>query len=296
MTEQDFEFLRVMLHVSSGLSLGPDKRYLVESRLGMLCRRRGIESIGILVGALRRQPDRELEAAVVEAMTTNETLFFRDRTPFDLFRNVLLPEKLAANAAHRRLRIWCAAVSSGQEAYSLAMTLDEIAPSLAGWKVEILGTDLSFEMLDKAREGLYSQFEVQRGLPIQMLLKHFQQEGDKWRIVPRLRSMVEFRQHNLLQPNAHFGQFDIIFCRNVLIYFDMATKVRVMTALAQRLSPNGAFILGAAETVLGITTTLVADPNHRSIYREAGASDSRRTLPSPRLEARPAPELRRSAS
>ena len=269
MTEQDFDFLRVLLQVRSGLHLSSEKGYLVESRLGMLCRRRGIESISALVATLRREPGRELENAVVEAMTTNETLFFRDRTPFDLFRDVVLPEKLTANAQSRQLRIWCAAVSSGQEAYSLAMLLDEAAPRLAGWKVEILGTDISTEVLEKARQGLYSQFEVQRGLPIQLLLKYFRQEGDKWRVDERIRAMVELKPHNLLEASTHLGQFDVIFCRNVLIYFDVPTKARVMAALSQRLSPNGAFILGAAETVIGITTTLVPDTVHRGLYRDA---------------------------
>lgn len=269
MTEQDFDFLRILLQVRSGLSLSTEKRYLVESRLGMLCRRRGIESIPALVATLRRNPQVELENAVVEAMTTNETLFFRDRTPFDLFRDVILPEKLAANAQSRTLRIWCAAVSTGQEAYSLAMMLDEVAPRVAGWKIEILGTDISAEVLEKARQGLYSQFEVQRGLPIQLLLKYFRQEGDKWRLTERIRNMVELRPHNLLESSSQYGQFDVIFCRNVLIYFDVPTKARVMAALAQRLVRNGAFILGAAETVIGITTTLVPDPQHRGLYRDA---------------------------
>ena len=272
MTELDFDFLRVLLHRRSGLFLSSEKRYLVESRLGMLCRRRGIAGIPTLVNLLRASPVSELEAAVVEAMTTNETLFFRDRTPFDLFRNIILPEKLAANAQRRTLRIWCAAVSTGQEAYSLAMLLDEAADRLSGWTVEILGTDISADVLERARQGLYSQFEVQRGLPIQLLLKHFCQEGDKWRLSERIRAMVEFRQHNLLEPSQHLGQFDIVFCRNVLIYFDVPTKAQVMAALAERLARDGAFILGAAETVIGITTTLVPDAKHRGIYRDASSS------------------------
>lgn len=286
MTELDFDFLRVLLQRRSGLFLSTEKRYLVESRLGMLCRRRGIAGITALVVQLRSSPASELEAAVIEAMTTNETLFFRDRTPFDLFRDVVLPEKLAANADSRTLRIWCAAVSTGQEAYSLAMLLDEAADRLVGWTIEILGTDISVEVLDRARQGLYSQFEVQRGLPIQLLLKHFRQEGDKWRLTERIRDMVTLRQHNLLEPNHQLGQFDVIFCRNVLIYFDVPTKARVMAALAERLARNGAFILGAAETVIGITTTLVPDPQHRGLYRDAASTPQARRPPFPA-----APEL-----
>ncbi|AOG03931.1 CheR family methyltransferase [Bosea sp. RAC05] len=267
MTDADFNFLRLLLHQRSGLSLSPEKRYLAESRLGILCRRRNIADIATLIQKLRPGNDAALEHAVIEAMTTNETLFFRDHTPFDLFRDVILPERLAANAATRSLRIWCAAVSTGQEAYSLAMILDEMGPRLSGWKIQIVGTDISGEVLERARAGLYSQFEIQRGLPIQMLLKHFSQEGDRWRISERLRAMVDLRQHNLLEPNGHLGQFDIIFCRNVLIYFDVQTKARVLEALAPRLAPQGAMFLGAAETVIGISTTVLPDRQHRGVYR-----------------------------
>jgi chemotaxis protein methyltransferase CheR len=285
MTEADFNFLRLLLHLRSGLSLSPEKRYLAESRLGILCRRRGIDGIETLVHQLRHGSDATLESAVVEAMTTNETLFFRDHTPFDLFRNVILPEKLASNASSRMLRIWCAAVSTGQEAYSLAMILDEMAPRLAGWKVHIVGTDISGEVLERARTGLYSQFEIQRGLPIQMLLKHFHQNGDKWQCSERLRAMVELKQHNLLEANSHLGQFDVIFCRNVLIYFDVPTKAKVLGLLAPRLAPEGAVVLGAAETVIGISTTIVPDAKHRGIYRDRrSAHAASATLPlEPRL-------------
>lgn len=268
MTDADFNFLRLLLHLRSGLSLSPEKRYLAESRLGILCRRRGIDGLETLVQQLRQGSDTSLENAVVEAMTTNETLFFRDQTPFDLFRNVILPEKLLTNAASRSLRIWCAAVSTGQEAYSLAMILDDMASQLAGWKIKIIGTDISTEVLERARTGIYSQFEIQRGLPIQMLLKHFQQNGDKWQVSERLRAMVELKPHNLLEPNGHLGQFDVIFCRNVLIYFDVPTKAKVLAALAPRLAPQGAVVLGAAETVIGISTTIVPDGKHRGLYRD----------------------------
>ncbi|CAH1672853.1 Chemotaxis protein methyltransferase 1 [Hyphomicrobiales bacterium] len=269
MTEADFAFLRQLLLQRSGLSLTADKQYLAESRLGILCRRRGLSDIATLVTRLRLGGDRLLENAVVDAMTTNETLFFRDRAPFDLFRDVLLPERLSANAASRSLRIWCAAVSSGQEAYSLAMLIDDVADRLAGWKIEIIGTDISAEILEKARSGLYSQFEIQRGLPIQRLLKHFEQRGDKWQVSERLRRMVDFRQHNLLERNDHFGRFDIVFCRNVLIYFDVPTKVKVLDLLAPRLAPDGALVLGATETVLGLATGFACDPDHRGLYRRA---------------------------
>lgn len=274
MTDVDFNFLRLLLHLRSGLSLSPEKRYLAESRLSILCRRRGIADIETLVEQLRRGSDASLENTVIEAMTTNETLFFRDQTPFELFRNVILPEKLASNAATRSLRIWCAAVSTGQEAYSLAMILDEMAARLSGWTVRIVGTDISGEVLERARTGIYSQFEIQRGLPIKMLLRYFHQDGDKWQVAEHLRAMVEMKQHNLLDPNAHLGQFDVIFCRNVLIYFDVPTKAKVLAALAPRLAPEGAVILGAAETVIGISTTIVPDKQHRGLYRDRNSANA----------------------
>lgn len=277
MTDADFNYLRQLLRLRSGLSLGDDKAYLVESRLGILCRQRNIDTIATMVNRLRYDRDTGLETAVVEAMTTNETLFFRDRTPFDLFRDVLLPEKIAANAATRKLRIWCAAVSTGQEAYSLAMILDEFAPRLGGWRVDLVGTDISQYVLDRARSGLYTQFEVQRGLPIQMLLKYFEQDGDKWRVSSRLRDKLELRQHNLLEPAPQLGQFDIVFCRNVLIYFDLPTKLQALSHLAQRLAPNGALVLGSAETVIGLDSDVAPDPLQRGLYRA-------------RLQVRPSPE------
>lgn len=272
MTDADFNFLRLLLHLRSGLALSLEKRYLAESRLGILCRRRGIDKIGLLVQRLRHGNEIELENAVIEAMTTNETLFFRDQSPFELFRNVILPEKLASNAATRTLRIWCAAVSTGQEAYSLAMVLDEMAARLSGWKVQIIGTDISTEVLERARAGIYNQFEIQRGLPIQMLLRHFQQNGDKWQVSERLRAMVELQQHNLPDPSSHLGQFDVIFCRNVLIYFDVPTKTKVLAALAPRLAPDGAVVLGAAETVIGISAAIAPDKQHRGLYRDHRSS------------------------
>jgi chemotaxis protein methyltransferase CheR len=213
MTELEFEFLRSFLKQRSGLALTPEKRYLVESRLTPVCRRFGLASLGDLIGALKLAQNGTIERAVVEAMTTNETFFFRDRIPFDLFRDTLLPDVLARNASRRRLRIWCAAASTGQEPYSLAMLLQEAAPRLAGWQVEIVATDLSTEVIEKAKLGLYSHFEVQRGLPVQWLIKYFTQVGEQWQIAQSLRSMVDYRQLNLLHSFASLGQFDVIYCR-----------------------------------------------------------------------------------
>ncbi|ACA19164.1 MCP methyltransferase, CheR-type [Methylobacterium sp. 4-46] len=274
MTETEFEFLRGYLKQRSGLALTPEKRYLIESRLTPVCRRFGIATLTELVGALRVAREGAIEKAVVEAMTTNETFFFRDRAPFDLFRDVLLPQMIAARAAARRLRIWCAAASTGQEPYSLAMLLTEAAPLLAGWRIELVGTDLSTEVLEKARLGLYNQFEVQRGLPVQLMLKYFEQVGEQWRISAALRQMVDFRPLNLLDRFDQLGTFDIVYCRNVLIYFDAPTKADVLGRIAAQLAPDGAVLLGAAETVIGITDALTPDPKHRGLYRHGGARAS----------------------
>jgi chemotaxis protein methyltransferase CheR len=268
MTDVEFDFLRGYLKQRSGLALTAEKRYLIESRLGPICRRFGLESLRDLVGALKVSRDLAMEKAVVEAMTTNETFFFRDRTPFDLFKDVLLPEALTRRAAQRRLRIWCAAASTGQEPYSLAMLLQEAGPRLAGWQIDIVATDLSTEVLEKARAGLYSHFEVQRGLPVQMLLKNFEQVGELWRISDSLRRMVDFRPLNLLHPFEQLGTFDIIYCRNVLIYFDAPTKGDVLGRLSASLAPDGALLLGAAETVIGLTDKLVPSPQHRGLYNQ----------------------------
>jgi chemotaxis protein methyltransferase CheR len=266
MTELDFEFLRAFLKARSGLALTAEKRYLVESRLGPVCRRLELDSLSDLVRGLKGGRDPDLENAVVEAMTTNETFFFRDKAPFELFRDVVLPRYLKSRAATRRLRIWCAAASTGQEPYSLAMMLNEAAARLAGWQVEIVATDISNEVLDKARAGLYTQFEVQRGLPIQLLLKYFTQVGDLWQIAPQIRGMVNFKSLNLIKDFNHLGQFDIIYCRNVLIYFDAPTKTDVLRRLAGAMPPDGTLLLGAAETVLGLTDALSPEPEHRGLY------------------------------
>lgn len=266
MTEAEFDFLRTFLKGRSGLALSPEKRYLVESRLGPVCRKFSAASISDLTARLRAGRDGELEKAVVEAMTTNETFFFRDRSPFDLFKDTLLPRVLTNRASVRKIRIWCAAASTGQEPYSLAMMLDEAKARLSGWQVEIVATDICTEVLDRAKAGLYSQFEVQRGLPIQLLLKYFTQEGDQWRIAPAIRAMVDYRPLNLIKDFAHLGQFDVIYCRNVLIYFDQPTKADVLRRLANALAPEGALLLGAAETVIGLTDALVPHPQQRGLY------------------------------
>ncbi|HEU4805703.1 MAG TPA: protein-glutamate O-methyltransferase CheR [Nitrobacter sp.] len=266
MTPLDFEYLRRFLKERSGLDLAADKQYLVESRLIPLARKAGLSGIGDLVQKMKTGAG-ALTVDVVEAMTTNETFFFRDKTPFEHLRETMIPALLQARAARRSLRIWCAAGSTGQEPYSIAMCLKEYGPALAGWRIEIVATDLSNEVLEKSRAGLYSQFEVQRGLPIQLLIRYFKQVGELWQVNADIRAMVQHRQLNLLQDFSHLGAFDVIFCRNVLIYFDQETKVGIFMRLAKQMEGDGFLTLGAAETVVGLTDVFKPHPDKRGLYR-----------------------------
>jgi chemotaxis protein methyltransferase CheR len=265
-TPPDYEYLRKLLKDQSGLDLSADKQYLIESRLVPLSRKAGLQGIPELVQKMKAG-SQSLVAQVVEAMTTNETFFFRDKVPFDHFRQAIMPEVLKARAARRSIRIWCAAGSTGQEPYSLAMCLKEMESQLAGFRVEIIATDLSQEVLEKSRAGLYSQFEVQRGLPIQLLVKYFKQTGEFWQINPDIRAMVQHRQLNLLHDFSQLGTFDIIFCRNVLIYFDQDTKINIFNRLAKGMEQDGFLVLGAAETVVGLTDAFKPYPDKRGLYR-----------------------------
>jgi len=216
-----------------------------------------------------------LTAEVVEAMTTNETFFFRDKIPFDHMKETVIPALVQARAARRSLRIWCAASSTGQEPYSIAMCLKEFGSALAGWRTEIVATDLSQAVLEKSKAGIFSQFEVQRGLPIQMLVKYFTQTGELWQLNAEIRAMVQHRQLNLLQDFSHLGTFDVIFCRNVLIYFDQDTKANIFYRLSRMLEPDGVLALGAAESVVGITNTFKPYPERRGLYRPNTAPAAR---------------------
>jgi chemotaxis protein methyltransferase CheR len=279
----DYEFLRKLLKERSGLDLSSDKQYLVESRLIPLARRVGLNGIAELVAKIKGGSD-ALTSEVVEAMTTNETFFFRDKIPFDHLRETILPALMQARASRRSLRIWSAASSTGQEPYSIAMCLKENAAALAGWRVEILATDLSQGVLEKARAGIFSQFEVQRGLPIQMLVRHFTQVGELWQLNADIRAMVQHRQLNLLQDFSHLGTFDVIFCRNVLIYFDPDTKAGIFDRLAKALDSDGFMMLGAAESVVGITDAFKPHPERRGLYRP-NAARAKRAGAAPMLKA-----------
>ena len=269
MTPFDYEYLRKFLKDNSGLDLSADKHYLIESRLLPVARKAGVPGIAELVQKLKASSP-SIASQVIEAMTTNETFFFRDKAPFDHFRDTVMPEILRARAGRRSVRIWCAAGSTGQEPYSLAMCLKEMGAALAGWRVEILATDLSLEVMEKSKAGLYSQFEVQRGLPIQMLVKYFKQVGEFWQISPEIRAMVQHRQVNLLRDFSQLGIFDVIFCRNVLIYFDQDTKIDIFRRLAKSTESDGFLALGAAETVVGLTDVFKPHPERRGIYRPGG--------------------------
>jgi chemotaxis protein methyltransferase CheR len=261
---QAFATIADVLKARSGLVVGPEKLYLLETRLAPIIRRENLRDLSEL--STRLKPGSALERDVVEAMTTNESLFFRDSKPFDSLRNTVLHRLHAARPPGARLRIWSAAASTGQEAYSIAMVLADLAASMPGRQVEIVGTDIAREPLERARAGFYTQFEIQRGLPMQMLVKHFAKEDGQWRVKPKLREAVSFREYNLLADLRPLGTFDVVFCRNVLIYFDPPTKRRVLEAIARQMPADGVLFLGGAETVLGLTEAFKAVPGENGTY------------------------------
>ncbi|MEE8271365.1 MAG: protein-glutamate O-methyltransferase [Alphaproteobacteria bacterium] len=266
----NFDMFRTLLKQRSGLELSQDKVYLLESRLMPVARKWNLRGLEELASTIRTKRDEQLLQDITEAMTTNESSFFRDSNPFDQFRKIVLPHLLERRATTRRIRIWCAAASSGQEPYSLAIILKEEAARLPGWRVDIIGTDLSTEVLEKARQGVYTQFEVQRGLPVSYLVKYFKQIDDKWELDLEIRRMVEYQEFNLLNDPAPLGRFDVIFCRNVLIYFDQDTKGEVLGRIAKQISGDGILYLGGAETVLGITDKFRRIEGQRGIYQPTG--------------------------
>lgn len=273
MTEDEFDDLRRFLRARSGLDLGSEKRYLAESRLRPMWKQHGLDGPGALVRKLLVDPTGPLAQAVLEAMATHETMFFRDKATFEALRTVILPRLIAARRRTRRLRIWSAAASTGQEAYSVGMLIAELGASLSGWHVSILGTDLSAPAIARARTGTYSQFEVQRGLPVWTLLRHFTQGPTGWTASAELRRPIAFRCFNLLDDLRHLGTFDLVLCRNLLIYLDAATKSQLLARLARALAPDGVLCLGVAETVSGLSEDLVPDPEARgfSVLNPKGA-------------------------
>jgi chemotaxis protein methyltransferase CheR len=261
-----FDTFSALLKSRSGLVIGPDKLYLLETRLAPILKREQLRDLTALADRLRAPGAEPLVRQVVEAMTTNESFFFRDDKPFQHFRSQALPRLLSSRPAGAPFRIWSAASASGQEAYSIAMILAECRATIGGRRIEIIGTDLARDQVTRSKEGLYSQFEVQRGLPVQMLIRYFRKEESGWRINDTLRGMVQFREFNLLADLRPLGQFDVVFCRNVLIYFDQPTKARVLDSVAQLMARDGMLYLGGAETVLGITSRFAPLATERGVY------------------------------
>jgi len=275
MKPEDFELFSTLVKQRSGLVLTKDKAYLLESRLTPIARKLNMKTLEELAELIRIKRDETIINDIIEAMTTNESFFFRDTKPFDQFKNILLPELIRTRSDKKQIRIWSSAASSGQEAYSLAMICSEEAAKLNGWKIDIYGTDLSSEIIEKAKTGIYSQFEVQRGLPIALLMKYFSQIGtDKWQIKEDIRSKVTFRVGNLLKELGPIGVFDVVYCRNVLIYFDQATKAKVLESISKVMAPDGILFLGGAETVLGVSDLFKPLDSQRGMYVLANRSNA----------------------
>jgi chemotaxis protein methyltransferase CheR len=265
----DFLALQKLLLERSGMALTSDKLYLVASRLSPVAKHFGLCSVIELMAALRTRPREDMIKAVIAAMVTHESLFFRDDRPFEHLADVVIPELLRVRGGRRPIRIWSAACSSGQEPYSIAMLIAERFP---GWQWEVIGTDISDPIVDKARAGLYSAFEIKRGLTPQRLQTHFRRIDDQnYLICDAIRRMVKFDTHNLLQSPLRFGVFDIVFCRNVLIYFDQPTKGRVLDLIARQMAADGSLFLGSADSVVGVTTKFAAG-RERGVYRPVNES------------------------
>jgi chemotaxis protein methyltransferase CheR len=263
MTPQDFDFVSRYAKAEAALVFEPGKEYLVESRLEPIVRQYGLSSIAELIGQLRSGPSLALKGHVIDALTTHETSFFRDFHPFEALRSTIFPELIERNKTTRTITIWCAAASSGQEPYSIALVFFEHFPLLRDWRLQLICTDISKEVLDKAATGIYSQFEVNRGLPAPLLVKHFIREGDKWRIKDYVRSMTSFKTMNLAVPWKELPPCDIVFMRNVLIYFDLDTRRGILERTLRTLKKDGILFLGTAES----PTSLVPSFTRRELAR-----------------------------
>jgi len=263
-----FEYVRALVHERSAIALEPTKGYLVESRLAPIAKQRGHRTLSDMVSELRDKPFGELHAQVVEAMTTNETSFFRDAHPFEALKTAVVPELIHKREATKTLNIWSAACSTGQEPYTIAITLRESFPQLANWRIHILATDLSSQVLEKAAAATYSQAEINRGLPAPTLVKYFQKVGLHWQLKPEIRSQVQFQKLNLIEPWPVMAKMDIIFLRNVLIYFTPETKSRILARVRNSLAADGTLFLGGAETTIGIDDSFVRVNHGKTItYR-----------------------------
>jgi chemotaxis protein methyltransferase CheR len=257
--DTDLDYVRSLVLENTAIVLERQKAYLVESRLTPLATKLGFGSLPEFVAQLRREPVNGNHRMVVDAMTTNETYFFRDVHPFEAMRTKLVPEMIATRGAQKTLRLWCAASSTGQEPYSLSILLREHFATLANWRVQILATDLSRSVLEKAKSGVFTQLEVNRGLPAMLLVKYFKREGDLWHLREDVRSRVQFQEMNLARPFPLLPRHDFVFLRNVLIYFDTETKKSILARVRRVLAPDGYLFLGSAETTLNL------DPAFESI-------------------------------
>jgi chemotaxis protein methyltransferase CheR len=275
-SDSSCRILAGLLEARTGQQLTMSRRWRLETALSGILRERGIAGIDELITILVMGREPGLVTRVVEALLNNETYFFRDRLPFDLLTKQALPALAQRRSTTRRIRIWSAGCSTGQEAYSLAMLFAEEPAKWAGWTVDILGTDVSEGVIERARAGTYTQFEVQRGLGIQQMIKWFEESADGWRAVEALRRPVRFQVHNLLEAPPHPGEFDVVLCRNVLLYLNEATRAKAFDRLASALAPDGWLMLGAGETVIGQTARLVADKDNRGLYRHAETTEALR--------------------
>jgi chemotaxis protein methyltransferase CheR len=264
--------LASLLEARTGQQLAMNRRWRIDTALAAILRERGFANVDQLVSRLVSGRDADLSEQVIEALLNNETYFFRDRLPFDLLLGGPVKRLERARAKEKRLSVWCAGCSTGQEAYSLAMSFGDEAARWQGWTIEIVGTDLSRSAIERARRGVYSQFEVQRGLPVMQMIKWFEElGGGDWGVSPKLLQRVRFDVRNMIEPPPHPGRFDIILCRNVLLYFAPEMRRLAYARLAEAIAPDGTLMLGAGETVIGQTDRFVSDPDCRGLYLPAQA-------------------------
>jgi chemotaxis protein methyltransferase CheR len=269
-SDSSSRILAGLLEARTGQQLTMSRRWRIETALSSLLRERNISTLDELITILVMGKEPSLSQRVVEALLNNETYFFRDRAPFDMLQRHALPELALRRQKTKRLRIWSAGCSTGQEVYSLSMLFAEEPDKWRGWSVDVLGTDVSTSCIDRARNGAYSQFEVQRGLGINQMIKWFEETADGWRAVEALRKHVRFQVHNLLEPAPHPGDFDIVLCRNVLLYLSPEKKTLAFERIAGAMAEDGWLMLGAGETVIGQTGRLGADIGARGLYRLTG--------------------------
>ena len=270
-SEADSRYIRELVYQETSIVLDGRESYLVESRLSPIVRRGGFASLAQLIAELRRRPTDQLRWNVIDAMTTNETYFFRDVHPFESLKTTVIPDLMKQRAAKRRLNIWSAAAASGQEAYSVMMSLREHFPVLDGWNVNVIASDISTAMLERCREGRYMQLEVNRGLQASLLVKYFRKVGLEWQIADELRQMLELRRINLARPWPSLPDMDLVFLRNVMIYFDMATKKKILEQLRTILRPDGYLFLGSAETTVNVDPSYHRVQQGNSVYYRIGA-------------------------